>query len=839
MKFNNNNEKHFTLFFDIDSLTFLSPEIDAFNLQLFVFFPIYLHENTVPVPVELQSRTICITDIVFIEFGCFGEGNVFRTCICFPHIPAKEKSQELFEFFSTNILFPALELAEIDLQRIPRTVNSFTEKYRTTYGHVQQKSFWIQAEEVVKVTKIMRDLVGNVSSCNWNFSEFFFHTRAIGIKALTCSLTVDEAEAKARELIERSFLKPPRTVFYDISFEVRPFHPKITLAFSSSFINHLKKQASGGSVIKVDSFCQSITMGGIRIHFGKRKVKSNGLLFVQAYSVEKEVLASKRDFIAKRLKLGGTKAIEVEKITKKISQLMEDSKMQSFGCRLEFRVDKFGLARLKRSSKHIENVLCGQGSIETLSTQEIVLYRTVKARIYGILIQKALLNPQICFNSEVQGFCLLIQLLYRSLFSKLPSSSFTRIIFSEGQNETKGDFCFEECIRNSNCFLLDKRFIDFEESRLITCRQNDRLSSMFKNCKAKVQKYSDKKLNTVENKRIIMKQLPLVKSCENPKELALQVFIEMQTELIGLLPKWWFKSIPICLQMNELVKKSLVQYDFVMAESWEIVYRRIFNPTNLNVRWTKCRFYNRFKKSEKDLSKPENQEFISFFRELFWSLEILPFVDDKRGNLYIRSKKPRYKDNDRYCFFQQRKAETCSIVPNTFDTVAKLPMEEQSRKVESVKEATTSIDTVANSPLEKQIVTKHENSTKVPSQTIQVIVETREQRIASEIFDQFLDFLKTSVTRREISLRNEPLSRIEQKKYLTAYEKYFPTLAEVIEGLQVISFFEKMPRYYCDALAEYSNLSKELKIKLYYKLLKRFYTLKKIPKISRSSTVLS
>ena len=383
------------VYLDVDSFFWQSYDLSIFNFELYLFVPYFNHDKCADI-VCTSIETDRIRDYFSYTLGCFGEGKIFRTYIVFPYIQSKEFSARLISYLYEAIILQALKKSSVDTQRIPTSMNHSMEKFRNSFGSVNMKGYWIEGhifEEFIKNVKEICDLI----NCEWNFRDPFFHTEAKGLKSLTTAATSQESINLFSSICSRSFKKLPENIVLDIAFEVRPVSKNHTLIFTRNFLEYVCDHFDNPSSITIDSYCQNWELGGLRGKPKNQFCKENGVYFLQAYSVDKDIMSGKSKMITDVINPASNNLsiARLQAFKSRINTLLSSSRNKKFGCRLEFRVDKIGLLQLQEVENDFCKLFKDVKPMKAISTNLLCRYKDIKSNSYLNLMLNTLIEKKL------------------------------------------------------------------------------------------------------------------------------------------------------------------------------------------------------------------------------------------------------------------------------------------------------------------------------------------------------------------------------------------------------------------------------------------------------------
>lgn len=773
---------------DIDSFFHQSHSLMVHNFELYLYIPHFAHEKCAEIG-NLFGQKISTRSVFSYTLGCFGEGKVFRTYLVFPHIPYSEYSAKLVTHLYEKIIIPALKSTNFDFQRIPVSMAHSMEKYRTAHGSVNLKGFWITG----KTLNIFLKAVSDICECHnndWNFKDFFLQTEAKGLKFMTSSYTYQESLEKFNSVVTRSFSESPKDIAIDVAIEARPETSYLTLAFKRTFLDHLKNVFETPSSIEIDNFCQTYEYGGLRGHPRAAIADNYGIYFLQAYSIDKDIVVGKKELITNLLLSPSSKYTlkKLESLKRRLSILLSSSRHKSFGCRLEFRLNKLGVSYFCRHENLLKNIFIEKDIFAAFMTNSICIYRETRGNIFLDMLIGSIKKAKY-ENTSHESFDILLKIIFKTLFSKFQHSGYIKKL----NTITRTNIDFHEIVKKHNCFVLDETFFDSRNY-----------------CLNAVESYGLSKKNEAiwsVSQQQVLEIMATPKTNDHmkwfekdPIYLAYSLHVIMKNELIYLFPSAWFKSRPNNLTLSAFKQCSLKEFDLVSVRTWTVMYRKIFFPRKKTVRWAYCSFFALHKMALSKLDKKKKLEFESNLIDHFLGIEIIPYIDDKTGRFIGKSRKTGFGSKDvqnLYWNVSLQKSTAPEILP-----ISRIQIEVPSKCLGS-KEQKPKIDDIPNA---SPVRTKLDDS----------------------LFEMYKDFIEYN--ENDFHFQRQIL---KEEQILKAYKKYFPTLDLILRNDATQLYFKTIPLYYMKTIELYVTLDDVEKCRLFYNLLSKFRALKYIPKISK------
>lgn len=336
---------------DIDSVLLTSKNLDLCRSMRLLPFPnraamLRKHNHLY---VSADGHNIELYKVPHYEFGTAGTDSVIRILIFFPSLLGKINGRNVnivsavnLERFYDECVLPALQkIVPNDVFcHYPLKYSILSKVCTSERGTFTFPGYFIKNEYIQDFVACMRSIIKENSALK-EYEDFFFHLYAKNLKLLTKTDCLTTAKI-SNYLIDLGFIDPSK-VIVDIGIEIVPLKTKLNCQYETLLWNIESLQqsivASGfKKLVRIDSCCLFKNIGGISAESTASFKLTSGLHHFQAYLCEKESLYG--------FQLGKRNStyfnIAKEKYMVKYGSMMEAferAKLQTFGVRLEFRVD--------------------------------------------------------------------------------------------------------------------------------------------------------------------------------------------------------------------------------------------------------------------------------------------------------------------------------------------------------------------------------------------------------------------------------------------------------------------------------------------------------------------
>lgn len=592
--------------FDVDSFLMNCNDLKLKGPALIVqFCPVFMAENIKTTAFLLNGKVTDPSKLCFFKFAMFGPCNIFTAFICFPYLPRSVMSFEISKVFYNKCLIPCLKRTKIDCQRWGENMDQMMKKCRSAAGTLGMKSIALQAFEICSLVKELRKKVGNVTE--FDFKDFFFHVCSKGIKGTTKSLNVEDSVKKFFSLQGECF-QLSGEYYLDIAVEYVPKTDGHSLVFKREFCEALADNFENSSKIVKDNFSQSHELGGIRIHTKQSICKESGIQFLQCYSVDKEILCRKYD-TAVSFDYGYHSQPKIDKICQEGLDMMRASREKAFGCRMEFRILNSTIMALFDGIRILTDFIDENEMIACLKNSCIMDYRESKLFAYCSLMKSAIKTTiERGKNHQRTNFILLMQILIKSLFSRIDENSLTKsLITMNADNQMVDKIPIATVIKKYNCFLLpgiallmEGSTVSFEDYTLTDSSLETRIDEAFS--RAPKGYFSESDPLESSDIKALAKSVLSSKACVNStaalhcwvnadlKLLAYTICSNFQRDIINLFPNKWFRIKPVLLKAYYFTNQPQL-FKFSIPNDWKRLFNIMFHPKKKTVRWTKTKYF--------------------------------------------------------------------------------------------------------------------------------------------------------------------------------------------------------------------------------------------------------
>jgi len=633
-----------TVMFDIDSFFHISesfPDIDKFAFSPYV--PFHMIQKPIDLQLCYKGKRKKIREILCLPIGLFGNMNAFYLQVCFPNIPASDLNPELTTIHYELVLRPLLLEEDETLYRIPVNMKSAMEKSRTTMGTLSIKTYHVDGEVMKSCFSKLRTT--KLASNSEMFREFFFYIYSKGIKGLTKSTTIREAMNKFESLMGKNHFIGDKDSVFDVGIEFIPKRPNETYVFKEEFLQVIVKELGLCSKSSYDNFAHMSSVGGIRGELYRSGLENFHVLFLQAYSTDKEMFTTKNGFLFDRVSIGEKNLSKFFALHAAATQTLECHKHASFGCRFEVRVSSKCLQNLMETdlfdklSRAINDIKC----IHSFCSSTVIAYRKKKLSAYIELLNLAHGTKKDTEKTlETFRFVSLIQILIKALFSSIRQNSYTKSLIGTPNEESQMNVF--RISKEFNAILLPDDLVDKLSFSLQIGGAELQIDKLCPGLEKK-RKYYCSYISNLEKEWATMKKLQCFSDLSHGwilKDLNLaihHIIIVFQTDIISLLPTEWFTCKPNCLKLPELFQNAKVKFAQKTARSWERLFDVFFHPRAQSCRWTSCDFYKIYHKLMKSNKFQQRDIVLALSQRFVEQVEFLPYADDESGRLRSKCNK--------------------------------------------------------------------------------------------------------------------------------------------------------------------------------------------------------